>query len=265
MALRGLRPVVEVMFGDFLLLAADQIINHAAKMRWMTKGRTGVPLVIRTPMGGRRGYGPTHSQTLEKHFLGAPGLRVVAAGALGDPKGLLREAILEDDDPVLFVEHKLLYACPVLRQDEVAEFEVETLGDQYPTYRLRLEGAPKPSVTLSCYGYMAELARQAVRQLAYEHELFVELLVCTRLSPLHIEPILESVRATRRLVVAEEGTRTLGWGAEVLARVVEKMTGSVSVRRVAAQDSPVPAAGTLEAAVLPQVEDLVRAALDLGK
>ena len=263
MALRGLRPVVEVMFGDFLLLAADQIINHAAKMRWMSNGRTSVPLVIRTPMGGRRGYGPTHSQTLEKHFLGAPGLQVVAVGALGDPKELLRRAILDDEDPVLFVEHKLLDACPVLKHDEVPEFEVETLGDRYPMYRLRLEGAPRPSITLTCYGYMAELARQAVRQLAYEYEVFTELLVYTRLSPLRIEPLLESVRGTRRLVVAEEGTRTLGWGAEVLARVVEAMAGPVAVRRVAAQDCPVPAAGTLEAAVLPQAEDLVRAALDL--
>jgi len=263
MALRGLRPVVEVMFGDFLLLAADQIINHAAKMRWMSNGRTSVPLVIRTPMGGRRGYGPTHSQTLEKHFLGAPGLQVVAVGALGDPKELLRRAILDDEDPVLFVEHKLLYACPVLKHDEVPEFEVETLGDRYPMYRLRLEGAPRPSVTLICYGYMAELARQAVRQLAYEYEVFTELLVYTRLSPLRIEPLLESVRGTRRLIVAEEGTRTLGWGAEVLARVVEAMAGPVAVRRVAAQDCPVPAAGTLEDAVLPQAGDLVRAALDL--
>ncbi len=113
MALRGLRPVVEIMFGDFLTLAADQVINHAAKFRWMYNEQARVPLVIRTPMGGRRGYGPTHSQTLEKHFLGTPGLRVLAPCALGEPGKLLLQAILEDDDPVLFVENKLLYLLPV--------------------------------------------------------------------------------------------------------------------------------------------------------
>lgn len=263
MALRGLRPVVEVMFGDFLLLAADQIINHAAKMRWMSHGRMKVPMVIRTPMGGRRGYGPTHSQTLEKHFLGAPGLHVVAVSALGDPAGLLRHAILEDDDPVLFVEHKLLYACPVLDPDTVPEFEVEALGEGYPTYRMRLQGAPSPSVTLACYGYMAELARQAVLEMAYEHEVFTELVVHTSLNPLRIEPLLASVRATRRLTVAEEGTRTLGWGAEVLATVGEEAGCPVDVVRIAARDCPVPAAGTLETAVLPQVEDIIRGVMRL--
>jgi pyruvate/2-oxoglutarate/acetoin dehydrogenase E1 component len=109
MALRGLRPVVEIMFGDFITLIADQLINHIAKFRWMYNDQVRVPLVIRTPMGGRRGYGPTHSQTLEKLYLGVPGLRVLAPSSVGDPGGLLSRAILEDDDPVLFVENKLLY------------------------------------------------------------------------------------------------------------------------------------------------------------
>jgi pyruvate/2-oxoglutarate/acetoin dehydrogenase E1 component len=263
MALRGLRPVVEIMFGDFLLLAADQIVNHAAKMRWMSGGRAKVPMVIRTPMGGRRGYGPTHSQTLEKHFMGAPGLHIVAVSALGNPSELLRRAILEDDDPVLFVEHKLLYACPVLNPDQIPDFEVEILRVSYPVYRVRLQGAPRPAVTIACYGYMTELARQAMRQMAYEHEIFAEMLVYTGLSPLDIEPLLTSAQATRRLVVAEEGTRALGWGAEMLARVGESGGEPIRVRRVAAEDCPVPAAGTLEAGVLPQVEDIVCAARTL--
>src|SRR6202163_40583 len=95
MAIRGLRPVVEIMFGDFLMLAADQLVNHIGKYRWMYNDKVRVPLVIRTPMGGRRGYGPTHSQTLEKHFLGVPGLWVVAPNPLVDPGRLLRQAIFE--------------------------------------------------------------------------------------------------------------------------------------------------------------------------
>ncbi len=105
MALRGLRPVAEIMFGDFVTLIADQLVNHASKFRWMYNDQVRVPIVVRTPMGGRRGYGPTHSQSLEKMFLGVPGLKVVAPNALGDPAELLAAAIA-DDDPVLFVEHK---------------------------------------------------------------------------------------------------------------------------------------------------------------
>src|SRR5512137_1505090 len=113
MALRGYRPVVEIMFGDFITLIADQIINHAAKFRWMYNDQVHVPLILRTPMGGRRGYGPTHSQSLEKMFMGIPGLKVVAPNTLGDP-GQLLETAISDDDPVLFVEHKLLYTCGLL-------------------------------------------------------------------------------------------------------------------------------------------------------
>jgi len=103
MALRGLRPVVEIMFGDFITLIADQVINHLAKFRWMYNEQVRVPIVIRTPMGGRRGYGPTHSQSLEKIFLGVPGLYVLSPTALGDPGALLYDAILRNDDPVIFI------------------------------------------------------------------------------------------------------------------------------------------------------------------
>ena len=113
MALRGLRPVAEIMFGDFVTLIADQLVNHAAKFRWMYNNNVHVPIVVRAPMGGRRGYGPTHSQSLEKMFLGIPGLKVVAPNTLGDP-GRLLEAAIADDDPVLFVEHKCPLSCIVL-------------------------------------------------------------------------------------------------------------------------------------------------------
>ena len=106
MALRGLHPVVEIMFGDFVTLIADQLINHASKFRWMYNDQVRVPLVVRTPMGGRRGYGPTHSQSLEKLFMGVPGLRVLAPNCLSDPASLLESAILQEEGPIVFVEHK---------------------------------------------------------------------------------------------------------------------------------------------------------------
>jgi len=269
MALRGLRPVVEIMFGDFITLIADQLVNHIAKFRWMYNDQVRVPLVIRTPMGGRRGYGPTHSQTLEKIYLGVPGLRVLAPSSIGDPGGLLSRAILEDDNPVLFIENKLLYLLPVqhpagMEEFEATESKAELLGegDSYaPTYTLALGGAPPAAITLVAYGYMAELARQAALRLAYEFEIFTELVIPTQLAPFEIEAVLASTRRSGRLLTIEEGTFSLGWGAEILARSVEALgSGLRAARRVAALEVPVPASGILELQALPSVEHIVQTA-----
>ena len=272
MALRGLHPVVEIMFGDFTTLIADQLINHIAKFTWMYNDQVSLPLVIRTPMGGRRGYGPTHSQTLEKLFLGVPGLRVVAPAAFcrmdgsGGPGDLLYQSILESTQPTLFIENKLLYYLPVQNQSDLSDFALETVpairGSSPPTYTLSIRGAPPAKLTITAYGYMAELAKQALVRLAYEHELFAQLVVPTLLSPCVIEPLLSSVSHTHALLAVEEGTLSLGWGAEVLARLAE-MEGSHTIwsRRLAAKEVPVPASGPLEAAVLPDVEHIIRIAL----
>jgi pyruvate/2-oxoglutarate/acetoin dehydrogenase E1 component len=263
MALRGLLPVVEIMFGDFITLATDQLVNHAGKLRWMSADRVRVPLVVRTPMGGRRGYGPTHSQTLDRLFLGAPGLRVVAPSALDDPGGLLERAILDDEDPVLFLEHKLLYAQPVQSAADSSEFEINSAGGRYPGYRMQVRGAPPPQVTLASYGYMASMAQRAVERLAYDAECFAELIVLTQLSPFELEAVHHSVARTGRLLTVEEGVRRHGWGAEVLAAVAEGQPGAPRMGRVAALDLPVPAAGPLEQAMLPAVDDIIAATLAL--
>jgi len=263
MALRGLKPVVEIMFGDFVLLAADQIINHAAKLRWMTGDQVRVPLVIRTPMGGGRGYGPTHSQSLEKHLMGAPGLRTVAVTSIGQPGALLRTAVLADEDPVLFIEHKALYAGPLHAAGIGTDFDVQPLAGDYPAYRVRVAGAPAPILTLASYGYPAEQARQAMQALAMQHEVFAELVVYTQLSPFDAVPLLDSLRDTRRLLTIEEGTRSLGWGAEIVASAMEAPGPGFRAGRVASTDLPIPAARTLEAAVLPSAEGIVTAALAL--
>lgn len=266
MALRGLLPVVEIMFGDFTTLIADQLINHAAKFRGMYNEQVRVPLVVRTPMGGRRGYGATHSQTLEKHFLGAPGLRVLAPTALGDPGALLEHAILHDPDPVLFVENKLLYLAKLHAPETLPDFALTPLpplprGEgEYPSYLVELRDAPPASLTMAAYGYMAELAREAMLKLAYEEEIFTELVVPTQLSPFEMEPILDSVRRTGRLLAVEEGTFTLGWGAEIIARAAEAMGSGLKVAcRVAAREEPIPAARSLEEATLPGVGEIVEA------
>jgi pyruvate/2-oxoglutarate/acetoin dehydrogenase E1 component len=274
MALRGLHPVVEIMFGDFTTLAADQIINHIAKFRWMYNDQVKLPLVIRTPMGGRRGYGPTHSQTLEKLFLGVPGLQVLAPAAFsgmdssGSPGDLLYQCIQNSDQPTLFIENKLQYYLPVYTQEDLKDFTLtidQTIGAiSVPTYRLTVSGAPRAQLTIAAYGYMAELARQAAIRLAYENEIFTELVIPTRLSPYQIDEIQASAHQTGALLVVEEGTLTLGWGSEVLARLAETSQGlAIKLHRLAAKEYPVPASGPLEAEALPGLDHIIQAAVQL--
>ncbi len=234
----------------------------------MYNQQASVPLVVRTPMGGRRGYGPTHSQTLEKLFLGVPGLRVLAPCALGDPGKLLHQAIF-DDDPVLFIENKLLY---LLRTQEIegdSEFEIQErlpepenshsgVNPYAPTYILKVRGAPQAALTLATYGYMVELARQAALRLAYDQEIFVELVAPTQLAPFATAEILESVGRTRRLLTLEEGTRPLGWGAEIVSQAAQALGPRLLASdRIAALNLPVPASGLLEANVLPDIESIL--------
>lgn len=272
MAMRGLLPIVEIMFGDFVTLIADQLVNHIAKFSWMYNDTVDVPLVIRTPMGGRRGYGPTHSQTLEKLFIGIPGLRIIAPNSFYDPGELLLRVVFDENHPVLFVENKLLYLKNLFSESETGEFEHQlspardNVLSQYPTSVIRILGAPTSHVTLVAYGYMAELASEAALKLAYEDEIFVEIIVPTLISPLDQQPILDSLEVSGRLLVLEEGNSMGGWGAEVIASIVTREDVSLTAcSRLGALDLPIPASGILEEQVLPQVGDIVMLARQMVK
>ncbi len=266
LSLRGLRPIVEIMFGDFLALGADQILNHVAKFKWMYNGQVETPVVIRTPVGGYRGYGPTHSQSIEKMFLGVPGLVVVAISLRHDPGELLRRAVLQDPRPVLFLEQKILYAKRLLSEPpsglalELHESERDAL---YPTGIWRPSGVPA-DVTIVAYGAMTEIAEEAMAVSFDEDEVLAEYIVPSQLAPVQVAPILDSVHRTGRLLVVEEGTGPWGFGAEVVARVAEA-SGDRPLRsaRVAAHHLPIPNARTAEASVLPNVERVVQAIREL--
>ena len=268
MALRGLRPVLEIMFGDFSTLIADQVVNHLVKFQGMYNDQVTVPVVIRTPMGGRRGYGPTHSQTLEKLFLGVPGLTVLAPfhlrgeHPLGSPGALLYHAILNLDSPALFVENKRQYLLKLLTPEDLDEYAVSDInsasGAGYPFYKLSLKSAPPAQVTLAAYGYMAHLALEALHTLAYEDEIFCDLLVPTQLAPFELDPLFDSACRTGRLLTVEEGTHSLGWGAEVIARTAEVLgSGLKAASRIAARETVIPAAPVLEADCLPDTHDII--------
>jgi len=263
MALRGLRPVVEIMFGDFLTLCVDQLVNHAAKFRGMYAGRVAVPVVVRTPMGGGRGYGPTHSQTLEKLLIGVPHLDVVAPSLFGGPAQPLLRAV-SGDRPTLFVEHKLLYPAVLYAAGAGALHVEEVSDDGYRVALVRNYASGTPDVTLITYGGVSRMLEVALTTLAGEE---IRVLACVpeRLSPLPRQALAAAVLESGRAVVAEEGTLSAGWGAEVAAAMQEAAWGALRkpIRRVAARDTIVPASRTLEAAVLPGPDDLVNAVVEI--
>ena len=216
MALRGYRPILEVMFGDFITLGFDQIVNGIAKFREMFDDQVRVPLVVRTPMGGGRGYGPTHSQSLEKLLLGVPGITVVAANECQDLTALVREAVA-DDDPVFLIEHKLMYGRPNRRpvNGYVGGFACRETTSAYPALCFSGNGFRRAAATIVTYGGMLPVALDAAVELLLEEETFVEVVALGRVLPLDLAPVLESVSRTGTLVTLEEGTLTAGIGASL--------------------------------------------------
>jgi pyruvate/2-oxoglutarate/acetoin dehydrogenase E1 component len=267
LALRGYLPVVEIMFGDFLFLAGDQIVNHAAKYRAMFDDKVRVPLVIRTPMGGRRGYGPTHSQSLEKHFLGVPGLWVVAPHALGDPGQLLRQAIFDIEDPVLFVENKIGYGESV--RHDVPGYDIVRLTDSAaPFATVWLKPQAPPDGLIMCYGGMTTLALGAAQALLEDERLAFGVVVVSQLAPMpasHIDMIM-AAGGTSVIVTVEEAHAEGGWGAEMIATIEQIRAAhgldAVTYRRVGAKSTAIPSGRDLEDETLPQVSDIVAAVLD---
>lgn len=267
LALRGMRPVAELMFGDFATLATDQIINHAAKFPAMYNGQVTVPLVIRMPMGGRRGYGPTHSQSLERLFVGTPHIKVVAPSHFHDAGAMLRAAIY-DTEPVIFVENKVLYPQRLRLEAADALISRESLGAHdggYPTIMLRnYTSTEQPDVTVIAYGGMSYLLAPLLARLVEEE---IRVLACLPgcLSPLDEAPLLDAARATGRVVVVEENSADFGWGAEVAARIYDACYAQLRapVRRLGAAPTVIPAAKSLEDAALVSEESLLSAIMEV--
>jgi 2-oxoisovalerate dehydrogenase E1 component len=261
MALRGLRPIVEIMFGDFLSLCMDPLVNYIAKYRQMYNDQVSVPLVIRTPMGGRRGYGPTHSQTLDKHFLGIPGLEVLAPSPLHPAGSMLRAAVL-NDSPVLFLENKVCYAArPKISPESMADdFFVYYAGDAgAPIVCLSLTQFEDETATLLCYGGALPVAMEAAVRLLTEFEISVRILAPGRLYPLEVEGMGGLIVPGSPVLSLEEGAPAAGFGAEVFAALSEKFPGKISrFCRIGARELPVAAARSLEESILPQVDEIVR-------
>lgn len=251
MAMTGYRVVVEMMFMDFMTLAFDQIVNHAVNVHYMYGGQLACPVVIRTPAGGYRGYGPSHSKAMENMLFGVPGLKIMAPSTVQDAYGCLLTAVA-DNNPVLFVEHKLLYGL----EDTVDLAEIQPVP--FGKARIVRQGS---DVTVVSHSYGAHLAEQAVMELE-EEGIDAELIDLRSLKPLDIETIVESVTKTGSLVCVEEGNITGGIGSEVTAIVAERCLEYLDGRiiRVGRGDTPIPASLASEGLILPD-KDSIKAAI----
>lgn len=255
-ALMGMRPIADVQYGDFLFLASDQIINNAAKMRYMSGGTATVPMVMRAPVGAT-GRGSQHAQSMERYFTGVPGLKVVAPSNAYDAKGMLKAA-LRDGNPVLMFEHKLLYGSKGARAepgavDATSDIPAEDYVVPLNKAAIRREGR---GVTIVAWLLMLHYAMQVAA------EVDAEVIDLRCLSPIDWETIGSSVKKTGAVVIVEEGPQTGGVGAEVAAGIAERWPG-IRVSRVASPDVPVPFTPVLERVYRPDCSRILQAAREL--
>jgi pyruvate dehydrogenase E1 component beta subunit len=248
-ALTGMRPIIDFHFSDFVTCGMDELCNQAAKIRYMFGGQVKLPLVVWCPDGAGLRAAAQHSQSLESWFVHIPGLKVVVPSEPADVKGLIKAAI-RDDDPVMFFQHKRLFAKegPVSEDDYVIE-----LGQA----AVKREGK---DVSLLCYGASYYLCQEAVETLA-RSDIDTEIVDLRTLKPLDMETVAQSISKTHRAVVVHEACQTGGFGAEVAARIQEELFDELDapVKRVAARDVPIPFSPPLEDFVLPRVQDVVEA------
>lgn len=249
-ALSGVKPVLEIMFMDFMTLAMDGLVNQAAKAHFMFGAQSSVPMVVRTPHGGGISAGPQHSQCLEAWFAHIPGLKVVCPSNPADAYGLLKSAI-SDPDPVVFVENKALYA----KKGEVAD---EPFSLPLGKAHVCREGH---DATIVAYGAMVGQALDAASQLQEQHGLSVEVIDMRTLQPWDEETILASLSKTHRLLIAHEAVEAFGIGAEIAARMADVGFDELDapIMRVGAPFVPVPFAPSLEQTYMPNAERILSA------
>lgn len=254
-AMMGMRPIMEIMFMDFVTLAMDQLVNQAAKMRFMFGGTVSIPMVCRTPAGSGTGAAAQHCQSLEAWFIHAPGIKVVAPSTAFDAKGLLISSV-RDNNPVLFIEHKLLYRTKGLVPEEsysipLGKAEIKRVGKD---------------LTVLAYSIMVPRAIEAAETLASE-SIEIEVIDLRTLKPLDSGTIINSVCKTGRVLIVHEAPITGGFGGELAAVVAESEAFDyldAPVRRLAGRNIPIPYNRTLEKASVPHVEDIINAARSLA-
>lgn len=255
LALNGFKPFAEIMFGDFITLAFDQIVNHASKFYHMFNKKVSCPVVVRTPMGGRRGYGPTHSQTLDKFLIGIDNVKTVALNTFFDP-AVLYHSISSEIHPVIVIENKIDYGKKILNHQS-PNYYYERTDDAYPVVRVRPIHS-KPTLTIVSYGGMADLINAILNDIFVKTDLKPELIIPSLISDMPVHLIADSLEESGKLLFVEEGSASGGIGAELAAQIAEYTDFKYVFRRIAALPVPVPSVKSLENLVIPDKNRIIQ-------
>ena len=250
------------MFGDFITLAIDQIIQQASKIPTMFSQNIPLPMILRTPMGGRRGYGPTHSQSLEKLVIGLQNVNVVVMNHCINPASLI-ESALESAKLNILIENKVLYGLSTYQSSIIGYKYEQSIDDSFPIIKL----SPirhKPSCTIFTYGHGLVYAEEALKILLFEYDIFCEVICPTLISPLEIRPLRESIAKTNKLITFEEGPTFAAISSEAIASLVESGVTLFKVIRLG-NDSVIPCSYDAEESLLPGTNEIINAIKELLK
>ncbi len=269
LGMSGFKPIGEIMFGDFITLAIDQLVNSAAKFNWMYNEEVRIAMVVRVPMGGYRGYGPTHSQSLESLLLSIPGLEIVCPNLFSDPGGLLEKSVYLGR-PVIFIEHKILYSRLIYPKN-VEGFALNPLvktvinENGWDEQFLTFDPQETADITIIAYGEVANLAISVAEKVYLEEEITVGIFIPTSLNSGPSKESLAHARETGLVLIIEEGVRNWGWGTEISCRISETIFDNLKkpVQRIGAKQHPIPSSPLLEAATLPSAKDIETAIYEM--
>ena len=259
--LAGGKAILEIMFGDFTTLIFDQLLQHASKFEDMYAGKIHCPLIVRTPMGGRRGYGPTHSQSLEKFFLGIPNLSVIALNHRISPRYVYGTLISSFNNPCLVIENKILYTVENSKSKLAGyNYSFNKKSDTMPNLMISPKDYPS-ELTILCYGGSLIEIEKVTEKLCIEDEVFVDIICPTLISEISVNEIITSLQITKKLLIVEEGNNFASWSSEVIAKISEKQLNS-SITRIS-NNEIIPSSFDAELNTLPSVNKIYKTALNI--
>jgi len=260
LSLNGFKPIVEIMFGDFISLCADQIINGASKFPWMYGGKFGLPMIIRTPMGGRRGYGATHSQSIESLFFNIPNINVICPSIYHEPGELLKNTYDNMNELNLFIEYKLSYPKKIFSTNNVEYFNIKKIKNSSNDIILSLiiDKDEKPDIIILTYGGMSSICLEAARELFFEDEINVQVIIPSMIKPFSIDKIKNSIISCGQLIIVEEGISICGWGSMVLSSIGDELFKYLKAKPIiiGSKEYPIASSRVLEDKILPQKDNI---------
>jgi 2-oxoisovalerate dehydrogenase E1 component len=249
----------EKMFGDFISLCFDQILNHASKYHQMYAGQKNIPLIGRTPMGGRRGYGPTHSQSLEKYIIGIPNIQVIALSLLHNPIVMWDRIIRNTNLPTVVIEDKKTYAecLYVIKNGRYNDFFVSEENDAFLVIRLTFDPDENARAVIITYGASLQIVVETANKIMLEDEIMVDIIVNTSIAPLHYDYIIGNIKNIDMIITLEEGTGANSIGSEIISRIAQNYNSKQYVC-ISAENTVIPCNKELEISVLPNADKIIR-------